>query len=246
MTDEAQMLEKFYDSDARSYDASRFSSAFGEEDSRHLMALIGESLSRMDLSNVLEIGSGTGRVTRVVAEAGPKRLTCADLSREMLSIVGDLNLQPKPSLCHASAFDLPFPDSSFSSVVSVNVLSHLRDLRLFFQEAGRVLRPGGRILITSTNARSIFLPFAVYANMRRLAYGQDVPAAWHSLKSLKSTAMKADIDILSVVGEIYLPRALDRGHIGHIVYPGITSFRRLPSLVRSKVAPMIILQGAKA
>jgi SAM-dependent methyltransferase len=44
---------------------------------------------------------------------------------------------------------LPLPDGHFDLVVSGLVLEHLRDLDGFFAEAGRVLRPGGRAVISA-------------------------------------------------------------------------------------------------
>lgn len=47
-----------------------------------------------------------------------------------------------------SAFALPFKDSSVGDIVLINVLHHLQDPFAFFKEAERVLRPGGRVLIS--------------------------------------------------------------------------------------------------
>jgi SAM-dependent methyltransferase len=41
------------------------------------------------------------------------------------------------------------PDSAFDAVVSFQVLEHVRDLDTYFAEARRVLRPGGRLLLST-------------------------------------------------------------------------------------------------
>jgi SAM-dependent methyltransferase len=41
------------------------------------------------------------------------------------------------------------PDAAFDAVVSFQVLEHVRDLDTYFSEARRVLRPGGRLLLST-------------------------------------------------------------------------------------------------
>lgn len=45
------------------------------------------------------------------------------------------------------AASLPFAGGSLRAIVMTNVLHHLPDVRQFFREAGRCLRPGGKILM---------------------------------------------------------------------------------------------------
>jgi SAM-dependent methyltransferase len=42
----------------------------------------------------------------------------------------------------------PFADSSFDAVISVDVMVHLRNREMFFDEMARLLVPGGRLLLT--------------------------------------------------------------------------------------------------
>ena len=48
----------------------------------------------------------------------------------------------------ASAEDLPFVDAALGALVLFDVLHHLPNPRRFFEEAARVLRPGGRIVMS--------------------------------------------------------------------------------------------------
>lgn len=45
------------------------------------------------------------------------------------------------------ARNMPWPDASVSGIFMQNVLHHIQQPRLFFKEASRVLKPGGRILM---------------------------------------------------------------------------------------------------
>lgn len=57
---------------------------------------------------------------------------------------------------HDLAQPLPFPDGSFDLVVSNAVIEHLHGIhRQVFQEAYRVLAPGGRFVVTTPNLASL-------------------------------------------------------------------------------------------
>ncbi|WP_234322858.1 class I SAM-dependent methyltransferase [Streptomyces sp. NRRL S-350] len=48
-----------------------------------------------------------------------------------------------------SADELPFPDASLDGVYSVEAAQHFRELTGFARESARVLRPGGRLVVTT-------------------------------------------------------------------------------------------------
>ena len=53
---------------------------------------------------------------------------------------------------------LPFPDCSFDTVLSFQVIEHVRDPAAYLSEACRVLRPGGHLVLTTPNRRTRLLP----------------------------------------------------------------------------------------
>jgi ubiquinone/menaquinone biosynthesis C-methylase UbiE len=98
---------------------------------------------------VLDLGCGTGRHSLWLAAAGAV-VTAVDFSAGMLA-----EARRKPGadavrfLAHDLHDPLPFPDGAFDRVVSGLVLEHLRDLPTFFREARRVLKPGGRAVVSA-------------------------------------------------------------------------------------------------
>jgi SAM-dependent methyltransferase len=55
---------------------------------------------------------------------------------------------PEVELCYGSAVDLPFDDSTFSVVTMMDVLEHVPDPVSSLREVDRVLRPGGRLVLS--------------------------------------------------------------------------------------------------
>lgn len=75
--------------------------------------------------------------------------------------------------CVASALGLPLKSASVSTIFMLNVLHHLPDVRLFFEEAVRVLIPGGRIMFIEPYVS----PFSkrVYQHLHHEPFIPDAP-----------------------------------------------------------------------
>jgi SAM-dependent methyltransferase len=70
-----------------------------------------------------------------------------NLKRRLPDVVAT-DIQSAPWLdCVADAQRLPFADACAANIVMVDVLHHLQFPVVFFREAARILRPGGRVLM---------------------------------------------------------------------------------------------------
>jgi SAM-dependent methyltransferase len=64
-------------------------------------------------------------------------------------VAADLPGNPDATLEIAPDGTLPLPDASADAVLSTQVLEHLADPQLYLRECFRVLRPGGRMLLST-------------------------------------------------------------------------------------------------
>jgi ubiquinone/menaquinone biosynthesis C-methylase UbiE len=97
---------------------------------------------------VLDVGCGTGSILTAIAAAQPGIVvTGMDLSERMLHVAANKADVTSRLVC-ADAQYLPFIEAYFDIVFSVSVLHYLPSPRHALAEAGRVLKPGGRLVIT--------------------------------------------------------------------------------------------------
>ncbi len=91
---------------------------------------------------VLELGAGATTVTAQLD--APVKIAC-DLSLPMLAA----SPVAHRALCDATL--TPFPDASFDAILSINLLEHVPHPQRVFQEAARLLVPGGCFLAVTPN-----------------------------------------------------------------------------------------------
>jgi len=104
------------------------------------------------LRNILDVGSGAGQIARhLLRYADPEaRLTCFDLSPEMIQRARNRVKSDRPRFVVADLMHLPFADDSFDCVTCGYVLEHLPDAALGLAELSRVMAPGARMLLLAT------------------------------------------------------------------------------------------------
>ncbi|MEV6763901.1 class I SAM-dependent methyltransferase [Streptomyces sp. NPDC051105] len=149
-------------------------------------------------AHAVEVGCGLGLgAVLALDEFGFASVTGLDVHPEQLERARRTNAERlgraphRLRFAHGAAEEMPFEDGRFECLYSVEAAQHFRDLAAFGREAARVLRPGGRLAVTS-----FFLPAGaeaaggeLAARLDSFASGLDVA---HPLASL--------VDALDAVG----------------------------------------------
>lgn len=102
---------------------------------------------------ILETAAGTGRVTRRLAEAAPEAaIVATDLNEPMLARAAGMVQAPNVKWRVADAQALPFDSHAFDAVVCQFGMMFFPDKAAGHAEARRVLRPGGRYVLSVWDA----------------------------------------------------------------------------------------------
>lgn len=113
-----------------------------------------ESLARsalplLDPGDVLDIASGDGVLAELLAPHS-ERYVCLDASRRVVNAATErLRTHPNVEVREGDMHALPFDDESFDLVVMMHALTYATRPAAAVVEAARVLRPGGRLLLSS-------------------------------------------------------------------------------------------------
>ena len=124
---------------------------------------------------VLDVACGSGELAGRLAAAG-REAWGLEASSQMIGLGRWLGLDRQVITMRGIAEALPFADGSFDCVLCKGSLDHFADQGAFMEEAARVLRPDGRLVIALANfdALSRRLGRAVHTLARLL--GAPTPA----------------------------------------------------------------------
>ncbi len=140
-----------FDRAADFYDATRgYAEGVAEQIRDAIIAYTGATLE----SRFLELGVGTGRVALPFIQAGYD-FTGVDISQAMMDRL-EQKLNPdkiyRYQLQQADITQLPFTDDSFNVAYAVHVFHLVESWQKAAQEAKRVLKPGGWLLVAYETA----------------------------------------------------------------------------------------------
>ena len=110
-----------------------------------LLELLGETTGKKCL--LVTCGDNNGALNWYFRKHGGE-WTWADVSGESNDQISRLLSEPVYAF---KEHDFPVPDGQFDYIVSIDVLEHLREDQPFLRELKRVLKPGGKAVVTVPN-----------------------------------------------------------------------------------------------
>ena len=112
-----------------------------------LLSLLGNIKDKQ----VLDIGAGTGRLTKRLVKLGA-RVTAVDVSEKMLKLLQN-RVDGQVVIKIGEAENLPVEDNNYDLVIATFLIVHLSSLSKFFNEVYRVLKPGGKFVVSNINQK---------------------------------------------------------------------------------------------
>ena len=104
---------------------------------------------------VLDVGCGRGEIIRHCAALGADAYgvdyatVATQITRDLIQVEGDTALAGQMGVARSDAKHLPFPSQYFDRILMFDIVEHLYpwELHQALLEAGRVLKPDGRLIV---------------------------------------------------------------------------------------------------
>ena len=108
-------------------------------------------LGRFSGDRLLDIGCGDGAFTMILGEHFREAHGIDVQDNYLARFRNAAKDQSRFVIWNMSAAAMSFPDNHFDTIVTIETLEHIPDLTGAAREIGRVLKPGGELLITVPN-----------------------------------------------------------------------------------------------
>lgn len=176
-----ERIARWFDERAPAWDSERDIAVEGSRVEAVLQRLFAERRP----ANLLDIGTGTGRVLEILAPYVQEGLGI-DISRDMLEVARAHLDRAGLRHCHVrwgDMYRLPVASSSFAAVTLHQVLHFADDPFRVLAEARRVLRPGGTLVVVDLAAHECER-LRTERNHRRLGFSEAEMAGWFAALGL--------------------------------------------------------------
>ena len=151
------MEEKLASYEYEGNELSLFANAF------RWKSYFGSRIKKYIGSDVLEVGAGIGGTTRMLCADHVTRWVCLEPDVSMATVIhNEIREGTLPTRCEVIHGTLPspkVPDSSFDSVLYIDVLEHIEDDENELKIAASHLKTGGHLIVLSPAHPMLYSPF---------------------------------------------------------------------------------------
>jgi len=142
---------------------------------------------------VLEVGCGGGYYTSQVARfVGPTGRVCAiDISLDQITVAQQRSAEFAWVECRsADIASAPYGNAQFDAILAVQVLEYVGDLDSGLIQIHRMLRPGGRLVVVTTDWSSAVWHSENASRMRRILTAWEPHKSWLNLPSILAPRLR--------------------------------------------------------
>jgi SAM-dependent methyltransferase len=118
-----------------------------------------------DVKSILDVGCGNGWVAKEFLPKG-KQVYSLDISITNPAKATKLYPNEKHFGITADSFNLPFNDISFDCVIASEIIEHVFDPAAFIKELFRVVKKGGRLILTTPYKEKLIYYLCIHCNQK--------------------------------------------------------------------------------
>ncbi|MEM9356760.1 MAG: metalloregulator ArsR/SmtB family transcription factor [Pseudomonadota bacterium] len=185
--EQAAQAQTYFERNAGDWD--RLRSLYVDEQA--VDSAISDAVGAQDIELLVDLGTGTGRVLELLAGRYQRALGI-DINKAMLNYARarlDQQRDGHAQVRHGDLYNLSMDDACADLVVMHQVLHYLSDPAAAIREAGRILKPGGRLLVVDFAPHDLDYLREEFAH-QRLGFGEDQMAGWLREAQMQTLAMQ--------------------------------------------------------
>jgi ubiquinone/menaquinone biosynthesis C-methylase UbiE len=137
----------------------------------------------------------------------------------------------KTNLICSSAGELPYPNMEFHAIISKHVVEHLPDPEKAINEIGRILSPGGTLILATPNLSSLLKPLK---GKSWIGYQDPTHISLHTSEEWKGMIRSAGMRIVRVFADGFWDVPYVRGipsSVQKLIFGSLGGFQAISGLV---------------
>jgi len=156
--------QEHYEEDAKAFDYfSQWHPVYQEENRRLHQQILKEIPAEAGI--ILDVGCGGAWLAAALVPQG-RKVVSMDISTTNPLRATELVSSPDHSGLVADVFHLPLKKDSVDCIVASEIIEHVQDPQLFIASLFNVLKPGGRLIITTPYNEAIQYSLCIHCNQR--------------------------------------------------------------------------------